>query len=148
MELRRILTHKDFAGIATADQTLVASVWTKIGVYTVPKGVRIAVGQRYDAHFYAHFEETDDDEVTARVRIVVSDPTEYNRRTVAEFDTRQCTENTKDKKLMPYAPLVEPWVKGDSKIIIEAMPTSAKVSIDYDHADNLIKIPVTVRSGK
>lgn len=152
-EFRRTLTDSDFTlntetahGVTAV--VLVASVWTKVGTYTVPKGVKIAVGQRFDAHFYASFEDSNDAVLNAKVRIVVSNPTEYNRRVVGEFSTREVTAQTADKKLMPYAPLVPIWVKGDSKIIIEAMPLTTVVEIDCtDKTSCEIRIPVTRKKG-
>ena len=126
-EIRGIITDTDMTlDTETVDGytciVLVASTWRKIGTYTVPKGIRMAVGQRFDAHYYAQFEDSGTDTITARVRVTITDPTGYNQRHVAEFTTDECTEDTADKKLMPYAPIVPIWVRGDSKIVVEAYP--------------------------
>lgn len=53
MEKPKQLTLLDFAGIATADVTLGAiDKWIKLGTYTVPAGMRIAVGRREDGYIY------------------------------------------------------------------------------------------------
>ena len=151
-EFRRTLTDSDFTlDTETVDGytciVLVAATWRKIGTFTVPKGIRMAVGQRFDAHFYASFEDSATDEISAIVRISVSDPTEYDRRPVAEFTTDDVTAQTKDKKLQPYAKITPIWVRGDSKIIVEALPLETRdLQIDVsDKTSCEFRVPVTFK---
>lgn len=152
-EFRRTLTEADFT--AENEETLhgvtavllVANTWKSIGYYTVPKGIRVAVGQRFDAHYYAWFEDSADDTIDARVRIMVQEPTRDSKRQVTELDTRQITEGTADKKLMPYAPHTEVWALPDSIISIEVMPVET-VDLEIDKTDNTscaYRIPVTYK---
>lgn len=153
MLYKRTLTDSDFTIENTSTDgggntviVTVANVWTKIGYYTVPKGIRIAVGQQFDGHYYAAFEDSNDAALYARVRIVATDPTRYNKRVISEFSSRQVLAQTSKKSEMPYAPLIPIWVRGDSKLVIEVMPETAVVEIDTtDKTCFEYRIPITYK---
>lgn len=150
MEYKRILTFNDFVGIkpAETDITMVAGEWQTLGTYTVPKGVRVAVGQRFDSHVYMKLETSllGNIALPCRVRIVVSEPTGYGKRHIFSFDTRSCTVDSADKDLLPYLTLREPWILGDSKIIIEVYPETTNLVIDNSHAKTKLRLPITYRT--
>jgi len=104
----------------TADVLCIAGVWTRLGTQlTVPAGVKMALGRRYDGYVAIIPDNTSSAVIYGRFRVVVSDPQEYRKVVVCEFHSRTIGSIT-DKRQKKIQPLTMPWVRQDSKIWVEA----------------------------
>ena len=140
---RKTLTLEDFVGVRAADTDIVltAAVWNKLGVYTVPNGMKVCVGALYDGYVYLRLDTPGGGQIHGKARIKVSNPTEDLKHPVLEFDTSECYDKN-DKQQKPYVPLSPPWALPDSKLILEFKPHVDAAdnhdgeSIDCSDADN------------
>jgi len=116
-EYQRVLDKSDFGW--TADVSVTAGQWNKLGTFTCPAGLNVSVGRRFDGYAYAYMYTTA--QVHGKIRIVATNPQETIKKTVLEFNTRSCGDAT-DKTKKPFVPLRLPWVSQDSKLILEYYP--------------------------
>jgi len=127
-EYSRTLRFEDLG--FSADVACVAGTWKRLGTQkTVEAGMKYAIGRRFDGYACVILKNTSGTVVYAKVRIVVSDPQEFRKIVVLEFNTRITTDMA-DKTKKKLVPLTMPWVRQDSKIWAEVDIESSD-SIDY-----------------
>ena len=155
-ELPKVLTFLDFVGAKPTDTdiVLVPSVWNKLGTYTVPNGMMMAVGKRFDGYVYCRIDSDGTGQIHGRIRIKVSNPTEDLKIPVLEFNTRAC-KDANGKQDKPFVVLTPPWAQPHSKLILEyynepilhAKPTAAiaEDTIDLSDADTQLTLDVTYK---
>lgn len=149
-EYPKILSLLDFVGIRPTDTDieLVAGVWNKLGIYTVPNGMKLAVGARRDGYVYLRLDCDGTGQVHGRARIKVSNPTEDRKIPVLEFNTRACA-SASSKQGNPFVPISMPWAQANSKLILEFFPDTDfsgwTNTLDCDDANTLMYLKCTYR---
>lgn len=145
VEYSRTLRFEDFTTLPgfTADKQLTSGVWTRVGTYVVPAGIQVAIGRRFDGYAVAILQHTS---LTVpfygKVRIVATDPQEFRKVVLLEFDTRTTTDMG-DKQKKKLIPLTTPWVGKDGKLILEIDPETT-YALDYGKTTSAIDITVRV----
>lgn len=146
---RRVLVNADFTGIATAD-VAVATDYTLVGYYTVPFGVIAAWGANdptggasvAGTPAYIRFDSTGG-QIAGMIRLVVADPTRDNFARVIEEHSSRWSADTSDRTKAVLLPESLPLVQPQSRMEIWMKAATAS-TIDYDDADTLIRLPVTL----
>ena len=84
-------------------------------------------------------------QLTGTIRLVLTDPNEINTIVVAEQRTERFSADINDKSKSFLLGEYSRVAQQDSKLLIQFKPDSATaVTVDYDDADTVILIPVTV----
>lgn len=156
-EYPQVLTLLNFVGARPTDTDilLVAGVWNKLGVFTVPDGVMFAVGRRFDGYVWMRLDSDGGGQVHGRARFKVATPTEDLKNPVLEFDSHGCGATPDIKQEKPFVMLSPPWAQSNSKIILEffpdpilhAKPTAAVAAdtIDLDDAQTELVLDCTYK---
>ncbi|WP_456477902.1 hypothetical protein [Geoglobus ahangari] len=144
----KTLTKEDF-GI-TANVTVKAGVWNKIGEFRVPPQQAYKWGygtpnlpynQGYMYVLLQYNDGTNITEVKGKIRLVVSDANELNKTVVFEERSEVLHAATADITKQKALPEQGPLAREDDKLIIEFMPDS---DATITAADSDIRLPVTV----
>ena len=148
---RRTYTLADF-GI-TANVSIPANVWTKIGTVTVPAQQEVTFGANdpvggssvAGAPVYLCMDTTTEDtRVEGKVRFALTNANETNTVVVMEETTQRLrADSTGDRTKVVLMPEYPMRAREDSKLIIQVYCTSAQ-TFDYDATDTSFSIPVTV----
>jgi hypothetical protein len=147
---RKTLTSSDFDGIATANQSTIASQYVQIGALTVQAGQEIAFGQNHPngnvvggAPVYIRLDDTSGDQLHGKVRLVYVNPQETKKRVVYEESTYRLDDaedgDTGTSPLLPEYPIKVPE---DGKLVIE-FSCATSDTVDYDGTNTRISIPAT-----
>ena len=145
VEYARTLRFEDFNTSPgfTADVTLTTGQWNRIGTMVIPAGIQYALGRRFDGYAVVlMYDTTPTNLLHGRVRIVATDPQEFRKIVLLEFNTRTTTDmGEKSKKRL--LPLTIPWVRKDSKLILEVDPETT-CFLDYGATQSAIDVTVRV----
>ena len=125
---RKTLSFEDI-GFA-ADTLCAVTTWNRIAALSIPAGTMYALGRVIDGFVAAILKDTSDVTVYGSVRLVASNPEETRKQVLIEFKTRATTDLA-DKTKMVLAPLTKPFIRADSKLILEIKPESAAFTLDY-----------------
>lgn len=146
----RVLTISDF-GI-TANKTLLASEFTRIGTFTVGAQQEATYGQTVTRSgggegepVYMKMIDDSAGEISGLVRLRLTNAQGTNQRDVLEQRTERLSASQNDRTqayLLPEYPLN---AKEDSKLVIDVkVDGSSNVVFDYDASDSKFLIPVTI----
>lgn len=135
----------------TADVVCQPSIYTPVGIVTVPAGQFVTfgiggIGAGVDTRepSYIRLDATTG-QLTGTIRLVLTDPNEINTIVVAEQRTERFSADINDKSKSFLLGEYSRVAQQDSKLLIQFKPDSATaVTIDYDDADTVILMPVTV----
>ena len=147
VEYGETLRFEDFDTLPgfSADKYLLADTWNRIGTFVVPAGIQYALGRRFDGYVVVlMYDTTPTNLLHGRVRLVATDPQEYRKVVLLDFNTRTTTDMG-DKAKKKLLPLTTPWVTKDSKLILEINPEAA---CQIDFGATLSAIDVTVKVVK
>ena len=127
----------------SADVTLTTGQWNRLGTKVIPAGIQVALGRRFDGYVVVMmYDTTPTNLLHGRVRITATDPQEYRKVVLLDFNTRTTTDMG-DKAKKKLLPLTEPWVRKDSKLILEIWP-EATCNLDYGATQSAIDVTVEV----
>ena len=144
-EYTKTLRFEDFKTLPgfTADKDLLADTWNRIGTYVVVAGEQVYLGRKFDGYAVViMYDTTPTNLLYGKVRIVGTDPGEYRKVVLLEFNTRTTTDMG-DKSKKRLLPLTTPGVGKDGKLILEVYPEAA-CKIDYGATLSAIDVTVKV----
>ena len=143
VEYARTLRFEDFNTLPGFDADVVVTTgeWNRLGTMVIPAGIMYAIGRKFDGYAVALLKGTDTTAFHGIVRITATDPQEFRKIVLLEFNTRTTTDMG-DKAKKRLLPLITPWVRKDSKLILEIWPEE---TIVMDYGETLSAIDVTVR---
>jgi hypothetical protein len=124
---RKTLSFEDI-GFA-ADKALTVDTWNRVAALSIPAGTLYALGRVIDGFVAAILKDTSDVTKHGNIRLVASNPEETRKQVLMQFHTRATTDLA-DKTKMVLAPLTKPFIKADSKLILEIDPDAA-FTLDY-----------------
>ena len=144
VEYGETLRFEDFNTLPgfTADvHGMLSTAWTRIGTKVVPAGIEIAIGRKFDGYACVIMNETNGTIFYGKIRITATDPQEYRKVVLLDFNTRTTTDMA-DKTKKKLLPLTKPGVGKDGKLILEIWPES---TCKIDYGATLSAIDVTVK---
>jgi hypothetical protein len=119
---RKSLSFEDI-GFA-ADKALLVDTWNRVAALSIPAGTLYALGRVIDGFVAAILKDTSNVTQYGSIRLVASNPEETRKQVLIQFHTRSTTDLA-DKTKMVLAPLTKPFIKADSKLILEIDPDAA-----------------------
>lgn len=146
----RTYANSDF-GI-TADVVCQPSQWNKVGQVTVPAQQEITFGANDPTggssvagrSGYIRLDSTGG-QLHGKIRLALTNANETNTVVVLEEHTSKFSADQNDRAKAVLIPEYPMRAKEDSKLQILFYPEGASaVTIDYDDADTLVRLPVTV----
>ncbi len=145
----RVYGKSDFG--LTADVVCVSAKWSKVGEVTVPAqqeltyGVTEIINGGTTGHpCYLRLDDTSG-QLTGKIRFYLSDANEVNKRLVLEESTARLSSSASDRTTAVLLNEFAGTVGEDSKLIVEYYnDMGASKTVDFDDADTIFSIPVTV----
>lgn len=134
----------------TADVVCGAGQWTVIGEVTVPAQQEVTFGSNdptggagiAGSPVYVRIDDTSA-QLSGKIRFALTNANETNTIVVLEETTERLSASINDRTLAVLMPEFPTRAKEDSKLQILFYTASAK-TIDFDDADTVLQVPVTV----
>lgn len=146
----RTYANADF-GI-TADVVCQPSQWNKVGEVTVPAQQEITFGANDSTggssvagrSAYIRFDDTGG-QIPGKIRLALTNANETNTVVVLEEHTSKFSASQNDRTQAVLIPEYPTRAKEDSKLqILFYLEEATAQTIDFDDADTLVRVPVTV----
>lgn len=152
----------DTGDLSTTDHQCIHSTteWTTIATYQCPAQQKIAVGYGNPANpenqgrIYAYLRtgEGTPDEITGKIRIIITNYNDTNRKVIFEHDENMLHGSLTDKQQQVPLPESKDMISEDSYIKVQVKPDSAHNTSGAgndnlgwaDSTESILKIPVTV----
>lgn len=149
--LRRFPRTLGVTNFTTADRTLVAQTYSRVGEIVVSAqqeatfGVStLRSGGTEGEPIYMRFVDDGGTDIDGSVRLYIANAQETNRVLVMEERTERLIASQNDRTQAPLLMEFAQNAKEDSKLIIEFRPdSSTNVTFDHDAANSKFLIPVT-----
>jgi hypothetical protein len=149
--LRRFPRTLGVTNFTTADKTLVAGSYSRVGSLTVSAqqeatfGVStLRSGGSEGEPVYMRFVDDSGADIDGSVRLYIANAQETQRVLVMEERTERLVASTNDRTQAPLLMEFAQNAKEDSLLIIEFRPDSgSNVTFDYDATNSKFLIPVT-----
>lgn len=149
------LKQEDFTGVATADVQLTYHEWVLVGYYTIPAQQEVRVGygnanQQFNQGYVYLRLDSSSGACKGKVRIKIESANGERSDMIGEWELQSLAGDKNDKNKMIALPEdMRFTAREDDKILIEIRNddgsawTPTGTIIDFDDADNYIKIPIT-----